>query len=637
MADRAWIKRAIDLADLDAVRMTLFQLTGDSSFDLPMAALMSEDQKQFLKREAVEWLVANTGSATVPAPSEAEHRRLFNMAIGKEVGDLEYNARKDLTCFTDYPYFERWSGQRPKMPNGFRVAVIGSGFAGIGMGVQLDLLGIPYDVFERRPEPGGVWSINRYPDVRVDTSSITYEFLFERDYQWSEYFARGPEVRAYLDHVSRKYGVHDKTHFSHDLKQTSFDEARNVWRLEFDTPDGPVIHEANVIVSASGLFATPNIPHFEGQERFKGQIIHPSRWPDDVELDGKRVAVIGNGSTGIQMLGAIAEKAEFTYAFQRTPQWISPRAKYGEVMEPETAWLLRNFPAYVNWWRLSALATLFDTHELMQTDPEWQASGGKVNKASDAMRDELTAYIRQQTGGREDLISRLIPDYAPFSRRPVVDNGWYRALTRDNVELVTDGIASLTETGIRTVDGKDREVDVIITATGFAVEKYLWPARYTGRNGVDLHDKWDEGDGARAYLGMMVPEFPNLFTLYGPNSQPLSGGPSQPVWFAMWGAYAARAIMQMLSKGKARVEVTPKAFADYNTALDEEAAKLVQMTVEGGIDKNYYVSQRHNRLQVNAPWYAPHYQQMCMNTRWEDLVLEGTLADNADAGVATVS
>lgn len=636
MVEREWIERAIELADLDAIRMTLYQLTGDPRFDLPVAGQMSAEQKNFLKDEAVEWLIANAGPRDVPTPSEDEHRRLFNMALGKEEGDLEYNARKELTCFGDFPYYERWQGDAPKMPEGFRVAVIGSGFAGIGMGVQLDLLGIPYDVFERRPEPGGVWSINRYPDVRVDTISITYEFLFERDHQWSEYFARGSEVRSYLDYVSRKYGVHDKTRFAHDLKSAAFDESRNVWRLEFDTPDGPLIHEANVIVSASGLFATPNIPHFEGQDQFAGRIIHPSRWPDDVDLAGKRVAVIGNGSTGIQMLGAIAQQAVFTYAFQRTPQWISPRAKYGEAIEPETAWLLKNFPAYVNWWRLSALAGLFDTHQLMQTDLEWQASGGKVNRASDAMREELTQYIRQQTGGREDLIARLIPDYAPFSRRPVVDNGWYRTLTRDNVELVTEGIVSLTEKGILTADGKEHTVDVIVTATGFAVEKYLWPARYTGRNGVDLHDLWDQGDGARAYLGMMVPDFPNLFTLYGPNSQPLSGGPSQPVWFGMWGAYAARAIMRMLSENKATVEVTPEAFTRYNKALDEEAAKLVQMTVEGGIDKNYYVSQRHNRLQVNAPWYAPHYQDMCMNTRWDDLVLDGSLSESADAEASTV-
>jgi 4-hydroxyacetophenone monooxygenase len=625
MVERAFVERAVNLADLDAVRMTMFHLTGDAAFDLPMAGAMCDAQKDALKAAAVDWLTANAGPRAVPAPPEPEHRRLFEMALGKPVGDLEYAMRKQLTAFEDYPYCERWPGERPAIPEGFRVAVIGAGFAGIGMGVQLDLLGIPYDVFERRPEAGGVWSINRYPDVRVDTMSVTYEFLFEKGHEWSEYFARGLEVRAYLDKVSRKHGVYPKTRFAHDLTRATFDEARGVWRLEFDTPEGKLLHEANVIVSASGLFATPNVPDFEGTERFKGRVVHPARWPDDLDLAGKRVAVIGNGSTGIQMLGAIAEQASFAYAFQRTPQWISPRAKYGQIMEPEIAWLLRNFPAYANWWRLSALSGLFDTHVLMQTDLEWQAKGGKVNQPSDAMREELTAYIREQTGGREDLIARLIPDYAPFSRRPAVDNGWYRALTRDNVELVTDVIVSLTENGIRTADGAERAVDVIVTATGFAVEKYLWPARYVGRGGTDLHGMWDAGDGARAYLGLMMPGFPNLFTLYGPNSQPLSGGPSQPVWFSMWGGYAARAIMRLIEDGKASVEVTPEAFARYNTALDEEAATLVQMTAEGGVDKNYYVSQKHNRLQVNAPWYAPLYQQMCMETRWEDLTLVGTL------------
>ena len=204
------------------------------------------------------------------------------------------------------------------------------------MAVQLERLGIPYVVLERRGEPGGVWTINRYPDVRVDTISITYEFSFEKDYQWNEYFGRGAEVRAYLDHVSRKYGVHEHTLFNRDLKRATFDETRNVWVLESETPDGPETIEANVVVTAVGTFANPKFPQFEGQESFEGPMYHPTGWSPEIDLTGKRVAIIGNGSTGVQLLAPIAAEAEQVFVFQRTPQWISPATSTGRPLSPSS-------------------------------------------------------------------------------------------------------------------------------------------------------------------------------------------------------------------------------------------------------------------------------------------------------------
>ena len=620
--DRDFLRRAISRADLDAVRIALYQHTGDAELaDLPAAARLDEPQRTRLKEKAVAWLEANAGPRTLEEPAAPTLRKLMEMAVGGPMGDLEFEARRDLTAFKAFPFAVHWPGDRPSLPEGFKVAIIGSGFAGITMAVQLDLLGIPYVVIERRSEPGGVWSINRYPDVRVDTGSVTYELQFVKDHTWSEYFGRGGEVQRYLQHVSRTFGVHDKTLFNHDLKTASFDEARNVWVLEIDAPDAPMRLDANVIVSASGLFATPNMPAFEGQETFRGQIVHPAAWPADMELEGKRVAIVGNGSTGVQMLGAVARQAEHVCVFQRTPQWISPRENYGAPLEPEVAWLVKNFPGYWNWWRFTSTAPLFDTHDLMLADEAWQAAGGKVNPKSDAMRETLTAYIEQETGGRTDLIDRLIPDYAPFARRPVVDNGWYRALTRDNVELVTEPVERLVPEGVATRDGKVRELDVIVSATGYDVAKYLWPTRYIGRDGVDLHDSWSQGDGPRAYIGMMAPKFPNLFILYGPNSQPISGGPAQPVWFAVWASFVARGLMKLIEQGASRIEVKQDAFTRYNTELDAEASKLVQMSAAGGVTNNYYVNREYGRLQVNAPWYSPHYHHICTNVNWSDLAL----------------
>jgi 4-hydroxyacetophenone monooxygenase len=620
VVDAAFIRRAVELADLNAVRVALYQQTGDPELAaLPVALELDDAERELLIGKAVDWLVENAGPDMPAEPPEDELRRLMNMATAEEMGDLEFEARRELPAFKAFPWAADWTDGRPELPEGFLVAVVGSGFSGIAMGVQLELLGIPYVVLERRAEPGGTWTVNRYPDVRVDTISITYEYSFEKRYPWTEYFGRGAEVREYLDHISRKYGVHGNTRFGRDVKRSTFDEARDVWVLEVDSPDGLEVIEANAVVNAVGTFANPKLPRFEGQQDFEGQILHPARWPDDFDATGKRIAIIGNGSTGVQLLAPIAEDAAQVHVFQRTPQWISPRVKYGDPVEPEIRWLQDNFPGYWNWWRYMAIAALFGTHGFLIPDEEWKAQGGHFNAMNDKLREDLTAYISAQTGGRADLVERLVPDYAPFSRRPVVDNGWYRSLTRDNVELVTDGIVRLTPTGIETEDGAVREVDVIVTATGFEVAKYLWPADYIGRGGVSVHDAWST-DGPRAYLSMMVPDFPNMFMLYGPNSQPVSGGTGLPIWYVLWSAYSAQCLVRMLEEGKSRVEVRRDAFERYNAALDEESRKLLLLQDEGAPDKNYYVNE-FGRMQVNAPWYGPEYQRMCSSVDWDDVEL----------------
>jgi len=618
--DAAFIRRAVELADLNAVRVALFQHTGDPELAaLPVAASLDDAGRELLIDKAVAWLETNAGPGMPDEPPETELRALMNMATAEEMPDLEFEARRELPGFNAFPWTADWTGEKPELPEGFLVAVIGSGFSGIAMGVQLELLGIPYVVLDRRAEPGGTWTVNRYPDVRVDTISITYEYSFEKNYPWSEYFGRGAEVREYLDHVSNKYGVREHTRFERDLKRASFDEMRDVWVLEVESPDGLEIIEANAIVNAVGTFANPKLPHFEGQESFTGPMIHPSRWPEDFDATGKRIAIIGNGSTGVQLLAPVAAEADQVFVFQRTPQWIAPRDKYGQAVEPEIRWLQDNFPGYWNWWRYMAIAALFGTHGYLIPDEDWKAQGGHFNPMNDKLRATLTAYIEAQTNGDEDLMSQLVPDYAPFSRRPVVDNGWYRALTSDNVELVTDGIARLTPTGVETVDGQVFDVDMIVTATGFDIIKYLWPADYVGRDGLSVHDFWST-DGPRAYLSMMAPSFPNMFMLYGPNSQPVSGGTGLPIWYVLWSAYSAQCLVRMIEEGKSRVEVKMEAFERYNTALDEESQKLLLLRDEGAPDKNYYVNE-FGRMQVNAPWYGPEYQRMCSRPDWDDIDL----------------
>jgi 4-hydroxyacetophenone monooxygenase len=266
-------------------------------------------------------------------------------------------------------------------------------------------------------------------------------------------------------------------------------------------------------------------------------------------------------------------------------------------------------PAYWNWCRITSIMHLFNFHkDFLIADPAFEATGGRITQISENVRAMLTEYIKTETGGRQDLIDKLIPDYAPMVRRPIVDNGWYRALTRDNVELVTDDIVRFTETGIETADGVHHDVDVVVTATGFDIVKYLWPAEYFGRGGANLHERWDE-DSPMAYVGMLVPDFPNLFILYGPNSQPVSGGVALPAWYQMWAGFVARCLTTMIEQGNTTVEVTHEAFKDYNDRLVVESQNLIMVTEEASARKNYYVNER-GRMQVNAPWETCDYFRM---------------------------
>jgi 4-hydroxyacetophenone monooxygenase len=600
--DSAFIRRAVAASDLAALRAALYQASGDPELAAfgPVATLPPEERAR-LAEKAARLLETDLPKYERRIPSDDELRRLMDLVLGVPTRDEHFEVRKRLLGFEKFPFLYDPGAAMPKIPAGFEVAIIGAGLAGIAMAVQLEKLGIPYVVYERRSELGGVWSVHKYPDIRVDTLSITYEYTFEDHYPWREYFARGEDVRAYLELVARKYGVFEKICFGHDLEHARFDEARKAWQLRLRRADGSHLERSvPVVVTASGLFSTPKLPDIPGLDAFRGQILHPTRWTSDVDVRGKRVAVVGNGSTGVQLLAPVAEQARQVHVFQRTPQWISPRANYGREVEPEVRWLLDKVPGYWNWCRYTSAIGLFTWHEdFLVPDPEWERRGGHITKKSDDLRPILIGYIRDQIGDRPDLLEKLIPDYAPMLRRPVVDNGWYKALTRDNVELVAGGVARLTPTGIETEDGKHREVDLVVFATGFDVIRYLAPADYQGRGGRSLREFW--GDDARAYLSFLVPDFPNLFMLYGPNSQPVSGGISLPSWFQIWAAYVAQCLVRMFEGGHSAISVTDTAFERFNARLDAEAAAMAFGKDAGSAAKNYYLNAK-GRLQVNTPF-----------------------------------
>ena len=630
-----FIRHAVEEADLNALRIALFQATGDPEIAaIPVTRIevragagtsyvVAEEHRARLIDMAVEFLSDPPDKHDLHVPDDTYLRQLMELVAGGEpISDKDFEIRKPIPAFADHPRAANWSGDPLQLPDDFRVVIVGAGFSGLGMAVQLERLGIPYVIYERRFEIGGTWSINTYPDARVDTPSAMYEFSFEKRYPWTEHFARQAEVRAYLEHIAHKFGIFDKIHFDHDVKGGTFDETASVWRLHVVDGDGnPTSVTANFVVSASGLFSTPRALRVDGMDTFRGEVVHSTEWDVRHSAAGKSVAVVGNGSTGVQLLNRISDEARQTYVFQRTPQWISPRERYGEPMSPGDSWLRKNMPYYWNWTRYTGTLPVLNMYQFLVPDPEWRAAGGLVNKPNDALREAMTQYIVQQVEGRADLVEKLVPPYAPFSRRLIVDNGWYRSLLKENVELVTTPILRLTRTGIVTEDGVERDVDMIVTAIGFSVEKYVWPSDYVGRGGTHLQERWSK-DGARAYLGMMIDGFPNFFVLYGPNAQSVSGGGGTiPTQIEMWTKYVAQLIVDTIERGSAAVEVTTSAFEDYNRRMDEAASKLIWLTDVESTQRNYYV--KDGRLQVNMPW---HYQV------WHDMLAKPVLSDMALTG-----
>jgi 4-hydroxyacetophenone monooxygenase len=306
--DAAFLRRAVEACDLAALRAALYQATGDAALAGfgPVATLDEADRARLAER-ALHLLETWGDRLERRVPSDDEIRRVMDLVLGAPTRDEHFEIRRKFLAFTPFPFqYDRPDGAAP-VPKDFEVAIIGAGPAGIAMAVQFARLGVPYVLYERRSEIGGTWSIHQYPDIRVDTLSITYEFSFDDEYPWSEYFARGEEIRAYFDFIVEKYGVRDAIRLGHDLEEARFDEDESTWRLTFRREDGErVERDANVVVSAAGLFAKPKLPDLPGIEAFAGTIVHPSQWPSGLPVRGKRVAVVGNGSSGVQLLAPVA-------------------------------------------------------------------------------------------------------------------------------------------------------------------------------------------------------------------------------------------------------------------------------------------------------------------------------------------
>lgn len=437
--------------------------------------------------------------------------------------------------------------------NGATIAILGAGAAGLCMAIRLRQAGIrSFTIFEKSQRVGGTWFENSYPGAGCDVPSHLYCYSFEPNPDWSRKYSEQPEILRYLEHCADKYGLRPHLRLGVEIVSLHYDEGVRLWRLR--TRAGEEI-TANVVISGTGQLNRPHIPDLEGLETFGGSWFHSARWNHDLHLAGRDVAVVGNGASAIQFIPRIAPAARKVSIFQRTANWIVPRndRAYGE----REKWVFRHLPLVLRLYRLF-LYLMLEVRFFGFIRETWITR--KLRQvASDSMRSLVDD---------ERLRAALTPDYPPGCKRVLISDDYYQALTRPNVEVVTTAIERIVPDGIVTTDGTHHPADTLIFATGFETTSFLAPMEITGAGGRSLAEAWH--DGAEAYLGVAVAGFPNLFLLYGPNTN--LGHNSILFMIECQVGYVLRCLEMMRERNGRQLEVHPGAMAAYNRKLQNDLA-----------------------------------------------------------------
>jgi len=381
-----------------------------------------------------------------------------------------------------------------------RFLVIGAGMSGILAAIRLQEAGLEdFAIYEKADRLGGTWRENTYPGLACDVPSHLYSYSFAPNPEWSRRFSPGPEILAYLEDVARRFGVEPRIRYGREVVRCVFRDGR--WRIE--TADGGR-DEGDFVIAATGVLHHPRQPDFEGLEDFAGAAFHSARWDHDVPIAGRRVGVVGTGSSAIQIVSAVVDEVAELHLFQRTPQWIMPveNPPYDEEHKAR----FREHP--------EEMATIREQVSRGFIDGFANVLGDADSPALRWIHDACEQNLEQSVADPE-LRERLRPTYRAACKRLVMSDGFYDAIQRSNARLVTEAIERVEPRGVRTRDGRLHELDVLVLATGFQVDAFVRPMRVIGRDGVALDDVWKEGPFA--YQALAVPGFPNFFMLNGPN------------------------------------------------------------------------------------------------------------------------
>jgi 4-hydroxyacetophenone monooxygenase len=632
--DDAVIAPMLEDLSAPALLCSLVHMTGDPSWirdrTLPQPATstsfqcgLSEDERAEVFRSALPAIAAYRDAGCEPVELSPELlRELMSFLAGETVPDrLAPMLFEDLQFDGVDPRAITWGDEiAADVKAAAPVMVIGCGQAGILAGIRLAQAGLPFTIVDKNDGPGGTWWENRYPGARVDVGSHQYCYPFRPADHWSEYYCRQPELRDYFAEVLDEHDLGPHCRFDTSVTRLVWDEDDGSWLVGLRTADGAEEEErARFVISAVGSLNIPHLPDIEGMDTFTGPSFHSSRWPEDLDVSGTRFALIGAGASGFQIAPAIAEEVEHLTVFQRTAQWMFPNPNYHEVVGPGVQWALRHLPFYGRWYRFLLFWPACDGGlAAARVDPAYDSSDGRaVSETNEFTRQMFTDWITSQIGeDHPDLLAKVIPDYPATGKRTLQDNGsWLQTLTRPDVDLVRTGIDHIEADAVVTEDGVRHEVDVIVFATGFQANRFLFPIEVVGRDGEVLAERW--GDRPSAYLGITVPGFPNLFCMYGPGTNLAHGG-SLIFHSECQMRYITGCLDLLLSSGATAMEPRQEVHDDYYRRVQEELKGLVWS--HPSIQHSWFKNPDGD-IHVLSPWRLVDYWTWTQRPDPEDFVV----------------
>jgi len=612
------IEAAVGEASLPALLPALAWLTGDAGLLLPELrpdpskireeqAGLTQEQQRAIREVATARLLALRDSS----PVDSEPRRDVLVAAMEQATGASISAdhaalmAEELAATGEDMRAPGWHVHDLAPGRTFRVAVVGAGMSGILAAHRLNQAGVEVMVLEKNDDLGGTWCENTYPGCRVDVANHLYSYSCAQRPDWPAHYSPQGELLEYFRSCARSFGILDRIRFGTTVEEMTWGEVGWTLRLSVGPAGDPETVTVDAVVSAVGQLNRPKMPGIEGMETFEGPSFHSARWDWDVDLAGKRVAVVGSAASAAQLLPWTAERAAHVDLYQRTPNWFVPVPNYHEPVPAGMRALLEHLSGYAQWYRF----WLFwrGSEGLLPAcvvDPEWDDGNRSVSAANKELRDLLTMYLEFCFADRPDLLAKVVPDYAPASKRLILDNGsWPATLKRDNVTLITEGIASIGPGGVTDVSGVSRPADVIIYATGFEAADFLVPMRVEGREGRELRAEWD-GD-ARAFMGVTVPGQPNFFMLYGPNTNIVVNG--SIIYFTECEVtYVLSCVEHLLRSGARWMEVTEQSHGRHNAWIDEGNASMVW----GTATVNSWYRNESGRSAQNWPYGLLEYWKL---------------------------
>lgn len=572
------------------------------AFNGDTSGSLSPSDAEAIRSEALTIIQAwrDAGHPEPYRPTKAELHEMMNFLMGLEMPpayvemiceDMAYDGM-DARAF-------RWTkpvSEQVKESNS--VIVIGAGMSGMLMGLRLKQAGLPFIIVEKNDSVGGTWYENQYPGLRVDVPSHAYSFSFIQDHEWSHLYSFQPDLLAYFRKCLDRFGIAKHIRYNTEVLGAEWNEDQSRWDVQVRRSDGSqeVLH-SKALVSACGFFNRPSMPAFKGAEDFAGTRFHSAQWRHDVSLEGKRVAIIGNAATALQMIPPVAEVASHLTVFQRKPSWTFINPEYDRVIRSGEKWAITHLPYYAGWMRTVVFNWTLDRFpELMMVDADWPQDGRSTSQLNEISRQRGTAAYEENLAERPDLLEKLLPDYPPYVKRPTISAGnYFEAIKRENVELVTEAIDHFVDTGIVDATGRLHEFDVVVYTTGFQVQKYLTPMVIRGRGGIELNEYWRDRPGG--YLGMMVPNFPNFFMMYGPGTN-LGYNGNLIYNSELQAHYISGCLRLLVEEERKALDVREDVFDDYMERTGRKLEQFVWSTPYG----TSYFRNAAGRVTTNSPW-----------------------------------